>query len=241
MTATDPRPAPPDGAAVSVVVPALNEAAVLRPTLEAARRGFGPDAELIVVDGGSTDATLDVAKELARVLVGTAGRGAQLNRGARRATGDILVFLHADTLVPPDAGERVREALARTERAWGCFTFALSPPSEPWSLYRLLEGAVRVRTRLFRSATGDQVLFTRREAFEAVGGFPDTRLFEDVEMVRRLRRVGRMEVLDAPARTSRRRWERDGFWRTVVRHWMLRTGHALGLDPDRLARAYDVG
>lgn len=240
MSSTDLPPVPSNGAAISVVVPALNEAAVLRPTLEAARRGFGPDAELIVVDGGSTDATLDVAEELARVFVGTAGRGAQLNRGARRATGEILVFLHADTLVPPDAGERVREALARPERAWGCFTFALEPASEPWSLYRLLEGAVRVRTQLFRTATGDQVLFTRREAFEAAGGFPDTRLFEDVEMVRRLRLFGRMEVLDAPARTSRRRWERDGFWRTVLRHWALRAGHGLGLDPDRLAGAYEM-
>lgn len=241
MSATDLPPVPSDGATISVVVPALNEAAVLRRTLEAARRGFGPDADVIVVDGGSTDATSEVGRALARVVAGPTGRGAQLNRGARRATGEILVFLHADTLVPPDAGEQVREALARPERAWGCFTFALAPASAPWSLYRLLEGAVRVRTQLCRTATGDQVLFTSREAFEAAGGFPDTRLFEDVEMVRRLRRVGRMEVLDAPARTSRRRWERDGFWRTVVRHWALRAGHALGLDPDRLARVYGIG
>lgn len=241
MIATDLPPSPGVGATISVVVPALNEAAVLRRTLVAARRGFGPEAELIVVDGGSTDDTPDVARALARVVAGPAGRGAQLNRGARRSTGEILVFLHADTLVPPDAGERVRQALARPERAWGCFTFALVPASEPWSLYRLLEGAVRVRTQLFRTATGDQVLFTSRGTFEAVGGFPATPLFEDVEMVRRLRRVGRMEVLDAPARTSRRRWERDGFWRTVVRHWALRAGHALGLGPDRLARDYGTG
>jgi rSAM/selenodomain-associated transferase 2 len=241
VSSTDLPPAPSVGATISVVVPARNEAAVLRRPLEAARRGFGPDAELIVVDGGSTDATPDVARGLAQVIAGPSGRGAQLNRGARRATGEILVFLHADTLVPPDAGERVRDALVRPERAWGCFTFALTPVSKPWSLYRLLEGAVRVRTQLFRTATGDQVLFSSREAFEAVGGFPATRLFEDVEMVRRLRRLGRMEVLDAPARTSRRRWEREGFWRTVLRHWALRAGHALGLDPDRLARTYEVG
>lgn len=234
------RPSPPVARGLSVVVPALNEASGLRRTLEAARRGFGGDAELIVVDGGSTDGTPRAARPLARVVHGPRGRGSQLNRGARTAGGDILVFLHADTLVPADAGERVRDALARPGVAWGCFTFAVDPPSEPWSPYRLLETAVRVRTGLFRTATGDQVLFTTRDAFESAGGFPEIHLFEDVEMVRRLRRLGRMEVVAAPVRTSRRRWERNGFWRTVVRHWILRAGHGLGLDPDRLARRYDV-
>lgn len=241
MTRPPRRPSPPDVPALSVVVPALNEAAGLRRTLVAARRGFGPGAELVVVDGGSTDGTRRVAAALARVVDGPRGRGSQLNSGARSTVGEILVFLHADTLVPPDAGGRVREALARTGITWGCFTFAVDPPSAPWSAYRLLETAIQARTRLFRTATGDQVLFTTRDAFDAVGGFPETRLFEDVELVRRLRTRGSMEVVPAPARTSRRRWDRDGFWRTVVRHWMLRLGHGLGLDPDRLARAYRAG
>lgn len=222
----------------SVIVPALDEAGEIRATLEAARRALGPDAELIVVDAGSRDATREIAGPLATVLAGPAGRGRQLNAGAEAAAGRILLFLHADTRLPAAARSRILDSLRDPRVAGGCFRFGLHPPPRRLNLYRLLELAVDLRTRLFRTATGDQAIFTRREVFRAVGGFPDLSLFEDVVFVRRLRRRGRFAPLRAVARTSRRRWERDGFWRTVALHWLLRTGFWAGVSPERLAGWY---
>lgn len=224
---------------MAVVVPTLNEEASVEGALRSARRALGPHADLVVADGGSSDATRRLAAARARVVRAPPGRGGQLNAGARAADGaDVLLFLHADTRLSPGAGLAIRRALRDPAVAGGCLRFAVDPPAAGSLRYRLLETGVNLRTRLFRTATGDQAIFVRRSAFEAVGGFPDEPLFEDVGLVRRLRRQGRFRPVPAVARTSRRRWERRGFWRTVLTHWTLRAGHALGIPPRRLARWY---
>lgn len=223
---------------ISVVVPTLDEEDRVEAALRSARGAFGPDAELIVVDGGSRDATRSRARPLARVLEAEPGRGGQLDAGARAAVGEILVFLHADTRLSPEAAGPLSRLLAEPGVAGGCFRFGVAPPPRGLSRWRWLEAAVRLRTRLFRTATGDQALFATREAYRSSGGFPPWPLFEDVEFVRRLRDVGHFRVLPVEARTSRRRWERAGFWRTVGTHWLLRGAYAAGVGPERLARWY---
>lgn len=224
---------------ISVIVPALDEEEHVVGALRSARTALGSRAELLVVDGGSSDRTRERAAPLARVLRAGSCRGEQLDTGARAARGRILVFLHADTRLAPDAGHALRRALARPGAVGGCFRFAVDPPSGTFSRWRLLEASVRFRTRWFRTATGDQVLFALRDAYREAGGFPSWPLFEDVELVRRLRRVGGFVRADAPAHTSRRRWETRGFWRTVATHVLLRVAYAAGVSPQRLARLYE--
>lgn len=223
---------------VSVVVPTLNEADRIREALRSARRAFGRDAELVVVDGGSVDGTREQATGMARVLEAGPGRGHQLDAGGRAARGRVLVFLHADTRLEPGSGQEVRRALARPGVVGGCFRFTVDGPARSQGRYRILEAGVRLRTRLFRTATGDQAIFCTRRAFLDAGGVPRQPLFEDVEFVRRLRRLGDFRPIAARARTSPRRWEERGFWTTVALHWALRGAHALGADPARLWRWY---
>lgn len=222
----------------SVIVPTLDEAGQIVPVLESAREALGPDAELIVADGGSADDTVALAGDLARVVVAAGGRGSQLNAGARRARGRILVFLHADTRLVPGADAAIRGALSLPGTVGGCFRFSVDPPAGSQLRYRLLEWGVNLRTRWFRTATGDQAIFARRDAFDAVGGLPEIPLFEDVGFVRALRRIGRFAPVDLPALTSRRRWEEEGYVRTVVAHWLLRAGYLARISPARLARWY---
>ncbi len=219
---------------ISAIVPALDEREEIEETLIRARRALGPDAELLVVDGGSRDGTPAVAARHARVLDSEPCRGLQLDRGAEAARGDILVFLHADTWLEPGAADAIRGAVAGGAGA-GCGRFAVR--TSGWR-YRLLERGVNWRTRAFRTATGDQALFATRDAYRAAGGFGPHPLFEDVRLVRALRRVVRFEPIDTIAATSSRRWVEGGFLRTVLAHWALRLWHAFGTDPSRLARRY---
>jgi hypothetical protein len=184
------------------------------------------------------DRTREVAALHARVVLKTGGRGAQLNAGAEHAAGDILIFLHADTSVEACSGREIADALASSGMVGGCHRFRVQPPAARFTRYALLEVGVNLRTRLFGTATGDQAIFARRERFWEAGGFPDYPLFEDVTLVRRLRGIGRFERIDAAARTSRRRWEEKGFWRTVAFHWILRTAFYLGVRPERLSAWY---
>lgn len=224
---------------IAVVVPALNEEDRVAPALRSARRAFGPEADLVVVDGGSDDRTPEVARRWARTVVEEdPGRGRQLNAGVRVARGEILVFLHADTRLEADTAGLVRRTLDEPGVVGGCFRFAVDPPAPPVSRWAVLEAGVRLRTRVFRTATGDQAIFTTRNAFDRVGGYPEQPLFEDVVFVRRLRRLGRFRPLPAVARTSRRRWEVRGFWATIWRHWTLRGAFAAGVEPERLAEWY---
>ncbi len=223
----------------SVIVPALDEADRVAAALRSARRALGERAELIVVDGGSRDGTPGIAAPLATVVRSAPGRGRQMNAGARIASGDALVFLHADTRLAEEAGPWIRACLEDPEVVGGCCRFGVEPPPAALDRFRLLELGVNLRTRLFRTATGDHAIFVRADVFHALGGFPDFPLFEDVALVRRLRRRGMFRPVPALARTSRRRWERKGFWSTIARHWLLRVGFWAGVPPERLAARYD--
>ncbi|WP_419858770.1 TIGR04283 family arsenosugar biosynthesis glycosyltransferase [Candidatus Palauibacter irciniicola] len=229
------RPAHP-GPEFSVIVPTLDEETRLDETLRRAKSALGPEAEVVVVDGGSRDRTAGIAADHGRVLSTRPNRGAQLAAGARAATGEVLVFLHADTWLPDGAGTAIRAAVRAGAEA-GCFRFALDPDARGWR-YRLLEWGVNWRTRRLHTATGDQALFATRDAYEACGGFRDLPLFEDVTFVRAVRRVARFRLLPLAARTSSRRWE-TGFLRTVVRHWALRAAFLAGADPRRLRRYHE--
>lgn len=223
---------------LSVIVPVLDEAAEIEETLRVARAALGSDVEWIVADGGSRDGTAERAAPYARVVRGAAGRGPQMSAAARAARGDILLFLHADTHLSVGARDALERALTDPAVVGGAFRFALRGPLARRAAGRLLTAWIRARGRVFRSATGDQAIFCRRAAFEAVGGYPPWPLFEDLELFRRLKKVGRVVLLSAAAATSDRRWREHGVWRTIVRHGVLRAAYHAGADPVRLARAY---
>jgi len=215
---------------ISVVIPALDE----EQRLPAAIQSVRADADVIVVDGGSRDATRAVAAaEGARVLESPRGRGRQLDEGARAATGDWLVFLHADTRL--EAGWADALASLPADVAGGAFRLAIDSDR---LAFRIVERAVRARVRLFALPYGDQGLFVRREAYAAVGGMPHLPLMEDVAFVRRLRRAGRLAFLPIRAFTSARRWDRYGIVGTTLRNWWLVGLYAAGRSPERLARIY---
>ena len=219
---------------LSVIVPTLDEEATIASTLAHARRPG--DVELVVVDGGSRDETVHVARPLAdRVLHAPRGRAAQMNAGAAAARGAVLLFLHADTRLPDDYPALVAEALAPADVVGGRFDIRLDAPG---LAYRVIERLIGLRSRLTGVATGDQAIFVRRDAFVRVGGYPATPLMEDIALCRALKRAGRMVALRDVVVTSARRWQRDGLVRTVALMWTLRLAYYAGVSPARLARAY---
>lgn len=222
---------------LSVIMPVLDEAehivAALEPLAPLRARG----AEVIVVDGGSRDGTATLAAPLAdRILTSPRGRARQMNAGAAVARGDILLFLHADTWIPPDADRIVLDGLASARRAWGRFDVAIEG-SHP--LLPVVAAAMNVRSRLTGIATGDQAIFVSRDAFNAMGGFPEIALMEDITLARNLKRVSRPLCLRARVTTSGRRWEQCGVARTILLMWRLRLAYFLGAKPEELARRYD--
>lgn len=221
---------------LSIIVPALNEAAGIRATLEPLQPLRARGHEVIVVDGGSEDATVALAQPLAdRVLVAARGRARQMNAGAQEARGEVLLFLHADTLLPPEADRRVLEELARSSRGWGRFDLRLTGRHP---LLRLTARLIGLRSRLTGMATGDQAIFVRRDWFEQAGSFPEIPLMEDLALSRALKRRGRPLCLRERVTTSSRRWEERGILRTVLLMWRLRLAYYRGADPHDLARRY---
>jgi rSAM/selenodomain-associated transferase 2 len=220
---------------ISIVVPALDEAASIAETLAPMQPMRASGHEVIVVDGGSSDNTVACASPLADRVVGAArGRARQMNAGAAQATGKVLWFVHADTRLPPAAAERVASALA-AGRSWGRFDVRLSGRA---SLLRAVERAMNWRSRLSGICTGDQAMFVRRDVFQAAGGFPDIALMEDIALSKRLKRYSRPACVPAAVTTSSRRWERQGVLCTILRMWALRLGYFLGVSPSRLLRLY---
>ena len=224
------------GAQVTVVVPTLNEAARIVACLQALRTLRKGGAELIVADGGSTDATVVLAKPWAdRVLIGPRGRAKQMNLGASAASGDVLLFLHADTQLPADARAALDAALADAQVSWGRFDVQIEGASP---LLKLVAALMNRRSRWTGIATGDHAIFVRREAFQRAGGFPDQPLMEDIELSKRLRKLSRPACLRQRVTTSGRRWEQHGVLRTIVLMWLLRGLYWIGLPAERLARMY---
>ena len=222
---------------LSIVVPTLDEAASIEATLAALQPARRRGAEIVVADGGSRDDTLALALPLAdRVIEAPRGRAAQMNAGARLATGEALLFLHADTILPDGADEELLAALA-TGSEWGRFDVAIAGAH---ALLPVVAMFMNARSRWTGVATGDQALFATRAAFETAGGFPEIPLMEDVALSKALRRASRPACLRTRVLTSGRRWERRGTLRTILLMWRLRLAYALGADPAALARRYDV-
>lgn len=221
---------------ISLVIPVLNEAHALSRQFET---GYLPDdeVEVIVVDGGSEDDSVEIARQYAsQVFTTTAGRARQMNLGAQSARADTLVFLHADTLLTNNDIQQVLSIVSSTHQPfWGHFMIRLS--GRHW-LLRWVERLMNLRSRLTRIATGDQTLFVSRTLFQHVGGFPDIALMEDIAITSRLKKISRPKVIDAQLITSSRRWEQKGVVRTVITMWLLRFAYWCGVNEQRLANIY---
>ena len=220
---------------VSVVIPALNEAACLAETIRSVR--LENPCEILVVDGGSTDGTCEAAREADRVLRGPRGRAAQMNLGAAHASGEVLLFLHADCTLERGALRAAERRLGGRNVAAGCFRMRVTAPSP---VYRLIDACATARVRLTGLVYGDQGLFVERRRFERLGGFPPLGFMEDVFLSRMLHRQGRMVVAPKRIFVSPRRWRRQGVVRQTLRNWTLTALAAGGVHPDRLAGFYPV-
>ena len=221
---------------LTIVIPVLNEAAIVVAALQALAPLRARGAEIIVADSGSRDGTAQLAKPFAdRIVTVRRGRGVAMNTGAALGTGDALLFLHADTALPDNADRLMDTALAH--RAWGRFDLRIAGRHP---LLAVVARMINLRSRLTGIATGDQAIFVSRKAFEAVGGFPDLPLMEDIAISGRLKRLCRPYCIATPAVTSGRRWEHNGVIRTILLMWRLRLSYYLGAEPALLAELYDA-
>ena len=221
---------------LSIIMPVLDEGEAIAEMLDglADLRSLG--VEVIVVDGGSRDATVPRARLRADCVIRLSARTrAADERGRRQSAGDVLLFLHADTRLPADADHLVLDGLERSGRAWGRFDIKIegSHPLLP-AVARLMG----IRSRITGIATGDQAMFVRRDAFLAAGGFPAIPLMEDVALSKRLKRVSRPLCLREFVVTSGRRWEKNGIFSTILLMWRLRLAFFFGTDPKQLAHRY---
>jgi len=232
------RTTPGKSMRVSVILPVLNECESLPRTIAILR--MQPwIGQIIVVDGGSADGTREWLREQTRLVVVDApnGKGVQINAGAKMATGSVLLILHADSLLPPNAGEKIQRTLADNRTVGGCFSVHFDEP-RPHSL-RIVSAGINFRSRLARTATGDQAIFVRKQVFEEAGGCPDWPLFEDVELVRRIKKRGKFVLVDSPVTISARRYLRYGIVKTTCLIYVLRIAFWAGVSPFRLKRWFD--
>jgi rSAM/selenodomain-associated transferase 2 len=221
---------------VSVIIPTLNERAHVSATLAPLQGMRRSGHEVILVDGGSDDGTAELASsQVDRVVQSARGRALQSNAGAREARGDVLLFLHADTVIPPETMTAFLDEFPSSPHVWGRFDVRLSGNH---FMFRVLENLMNIRSRLSGIATGDHAIFVRRESFEKIGGYPEIPLMEDIAISRRLKREGRPFRPSRPVVTSSRRWEEKGILKTILLMWRLRLAYALGADPRDLARSY---
>lgn len=230
------EPSGNQGPVLSIILPMLNEAAHIERILQALAPLRQRGAEVLLVDGGSHDASAQLAQGLGqRVMTAGRGRARQMNAGAAAAHGRALLFLHADTVLPLQADQIIADALRRSGRRWGRFDVRISGRA------RMLKWIARMmnwRSRLSGIATGDQAIFVLRDEFFTVGGFPQQALMEDIEISRRLKKRSPPLCLRQQVVTSGRRWETHGVWRTIFLMWRLRFLYWLGVSADTLAKQY---
>jgi rSAM/selenodomain-associated transferase 2 len=219
---------------ISIIIPTLNEAESigrLLPELLAL-----PGVELLVVDGGSTDSTVDVAKSFgAEVLITSPGRAGQMNAGAEAARGDILLFLHCDTRLPPGFAAQVRDTMNRPGVSAGAFQLAIDGKGPG---LRIIERLVNFRSRVLQMPYGDQGIFTTADMFSAVGPFLLQPIMEDFELMRKLKKKGRIKILSPAATTSARRWGKLGILKTTLINQAIIIGYFFGVSPEKLAGWY---
>lgn len=229
-------------AQISIIIPALNEAATIEKTLT--RLHDIADIEVIVVDGGSQDETVAIAQRCAKlfassselkVIPAAAGRASQMNAGAAVATGDILLFLHADTHLPPEFDTLVRQSLQNSSTVAGAFELRIDANLQG---LRTIEKIVNMRSRIFSLPYGDQAIFLKTTTFHDIGGFPDLPIMEDFELMLRLKRQGCIEIIPATVLTSGRRWQKLGVVKTTLINQLIIVGYFLGIPAVQLAHWY---
>jgi rSAM/selenodomain-associated transferase 2 len=221
---------------ISVIIPALNEEDNVGRCIEGVLKE-GCDCEIIIADGGSSDKTAEYAKRYPRVLFiqSQRGRGIQMNMAASSASGDILLFLHADTILETGWAAAILSVLEDNSISGGAFTLAIQ--SQLWK-YRIVETWVKLRCRLCLLPYGDQAIFVRKSAFDISGGYKSIPLMEDVDLIEKLKKLGTIVVLNKKAITSERRWSKKGFIRTAAMNQLIMLLYRIGVNPDRLARIY---
>ncbi len=221
---------------LSIIIPVLNEERFLAGNRERLVSLLQEGHEILVVDGGSQDNSVDIARALGcRVFSTRASRGHQLGYGASHSKGDVLLFLHADTHLPSHAAQVIAQALAKPESLWGRFDVRFSNPSP---VFQVIAWFMNKRSCLTGIATGDHALFIKRKLYFGCGGYTDVPLMEDVELCRRLKRHASPVCLSEEVVTSSRRWEQNGIMKTVITMWWLRLMFFLGQSPEKLARLY---
>jgi len=230
---------------LSIIIPLLNEAGNLPELIAHIVRLDPAPQQVILVDGGSVDGSVAIADSVLKstevaqsiidwhVIESTVGRAQQMNAGAILATGDVLLFLHADTELPADATDNIRQAVAQYD--WGRFDVGLDS-REP--LLKIVGLMINQRSRLMSIATGDQAIFIKKSVFEQIGGYPDQPLMEDIELCKRLKKISRPACLKSKVTTSARRWQQHGTWRTIFLMWHLRFDYWRGVSPNVLKQRY---
>jgi rSAM/selenodomain-associated transferase 2 len=221
---------------LSIIIPTLNEAANIGETLTRLQPMRARGVDVIVVDASSIDTTCEIVAPLAdRLLTSERGRAKQMNTGANAATGDALLFLHADSILPANGDELIKEALSNPRFKWGRFDVNIAGTH---GMLPVVAWFMNHRSCLTGIATGDQGIFVDRETFVKIGGFPDQPLMEDVAFCSRMLGVSRPNCITTRITTSGRRWEKHGVWRTIFLMWRLRLNYFMGADPVQLHRAY---
>jgi rSAM/selenodomain-associated transferase 2 len=221
---------------ISIIIPSLNEEKCISETLASLQQARIAGHEVILSDGGSIDHTIDIAQPLVDVVVtAQAGRALQMNHGAAQASGDILWFIHADSIVPLDADTYIIDSFTYSDNVWGRFDIRLSGAQR---IFRLIEFMINLRSRITGIATGDQGIFMLRYAFDQVGGFAEIPLMEDIAISNKLKRIKAPVYINKKITTSSRRWEQNGIIKTILLMWWLRLAFYFGISPRHLAKIY---
>lgn len=221
---------------LSVIIPTLNEREQLPLTIERLRASSA-NLEIIIADGGSYDGTREWLDSQPDIIVinSERGRGKQQNAGAKIAIGDVLLFLHADCLLPINFFQLIQHSLANSETCGGAFQIQFDTD---FRSLNIIAAGINVRTRVTKTATGDQAIFVRREIFEAIGGFENWLLFEDIKLVSEIKQRGAFKIINENVIISARRYLNFGPWRTTFLMFALRIGYWLGVHPDKLFQRF---